>query len=136
MNIFIDLLKYVFDPTPLAFSNYELLFMILAGLLVVGGIALKFYLKTNREDKPFRRAFRDFPLKLIILGLLLAFYAFLRHNSVAFLSMRALLFANLIAIAYVIYRMVMAYTKDYPALKQHAKNKEEKNKYAPKKRRK
>jgi phosphoglycerol transferase MdoB-like AlkP superfamily enzyme len=136
MNFLLETLQNVFDPTPPTFSNYAILFIVLSIVFVAGGIALKFYIKANKADKAFKRAFRDFPFRLIVQGVLLGLYEFMRHSAVAFMSMRVLMLAILIAMIYTGYKMYIAYTQTYPQYKKHAEESLEKNKYSTKKRKK
>lgn len=133
MNFLVETLQNIFTPTPPTFSNYTIFFMILAGAFVAGGIALKFYIKARKEDKSFKRSFRNYPFKLITLGILLGIYIFMRHYAVAFLSMRLLMIALVITMIYTVYQMYNSYTKQYPELQKHEKDKLEKNKYSTKK---
>lgn len=137
MNFLLETLQNVFDPTPPNVSNYGILFIILAVVFVAGGIALKVYIKANKQDKAFKRAFRDYPFRLIVQGVLMGLYIFMRTSSVAFLSMRLIMIAILIAMIYTGYKMYISYTKNYPEYKKHFDEKnQEKNKHPGKKRRK
>lgn len=136
MNFLIESLQNIFDPTPPTFSNWSVIFTILSVIFIAGGIALKVYMKMHKEDKAFKRTFRDFPFKLIVQGALLGLYTFLRYSAVAFLSMRVIMIAIIISMIYTGYNMVNAYTKRYPELQKHEKEKAENGKHSMKKRRK
>lgn len=106
-----NVLNYIFTPTPGLYFKYYIPFLILAGLLFIGGIVLN---KMASKNKALRRTFKKTPGQLtwlgIILGLLLAF----RYERIPFFSMRFVFFIVLILILVVIVKNIRRYMKVYP----------------------
>ena len=105
-----NVLSYIFTPTPGLYFKYYIPFLILAGLLFIGGIVLN---KMASKNKAIRRTFKKTPGQLtwlgIVMGLLLAF----RYERIPFFSMRFVFFIVLILILIVIAKSVQKYLKVY-----------------------
>lgn len=126
-----NVLSYIFTPTPGLYFKYYIPFLILAGLLFIGGIVLN---KMASKNKAIRRTFKKTPGQLtwlgIVLGLLLAF----RYERIPFFSMRFVFFIVLILILVVIGKSVQKYLKVYPIeAKRMDTPKEAKKTYLPNK---
>ena len=133
MAFLLTLLQYFFDPLPSGPYKYMYFFIGLAVVGVGASIALRIYLKKQKEDKIFKKLFRDLPGKLQIFGILEAIYVFARYERMPYVSMR---FLNYLVLAYGIYvltRYVQLYLKVYPAEKKHHQEQVKLNKYLPRK---
>ncbi len=136
MDTINKIILYFFTPNP--GRNFEyywalgaiiLLFIILTGLIY-------YYALKNKEDKAFKKMFRNYPTKFIILAVLLGGYMLVRYNYVPFFSMRFLMYILLISGGYVLYNAYLTYFKKYPDEKERREKRLEMNKYVPKKKKK
>ncbi len=136
MNTFNQIILYFFSPNPgRAFEYYYAIgALILVFFLLTFGIY--FYATKHKEDKAFKKLFRNYPTKFVILAVLLAMYLFIRYNNVPFFSMRFMMYILLISSAYVIYAVIMTFYKKYPEEKNRREKRLEQNKYIPKKKKK
>lgn len=136
MDTINKIILYFFSPNP--GRNFEyywalgaiiLLFIILTGLIY-------YYALKNKDDKAFKKLFRNYPTKFIILAVLFGVYMVVRYNYVPFFSMRILMYILLISGGYVLYNVYLTYFKKYPEEKKRREKRLEMNKYIPKKKKK
>jgi hypothetical protein len=133
MSVFTTIFTYLFDPLPAGPFRFIYAFVALVVLVLAAGITLKIMLKKWKEDKIFKKLFRDLPGKLFIIALLEGIYVLVRYERMAYLSMR---FLNFLILAYVVYVGVYyanMYFKEYPAQKKHHEEQLKLNKYLPRK---
>lgn len=133
MNTFNNIVLYFFNPAPGRDFLYYIPLAIIVALLAGLGIAIILRIKKNKQDKSFKKLFREFPTKLFLLAGLLAGYLFFRYYYVPFFSMRLFLCLILALSAYVIFKIVRTYQIAYPAEKTHRSHRLELNKWIPKK---
>ncbi len=131
MQSFYNFITYIFSPVPPREFHYYIPLAVLAAILVAVSVYIYFHIKKNKEDKTFKRLFRSYPLKFETVAAVIAICLLSRYYGVVFLSTRILLFITLVVAAYLIYKMVRTYLKDYPAVKKHYHEQMEKNKYLP-----
>jgi len=108
---------YFFLPVPGRTFQYYTFVGILIGILIILGIILKVYIKKNKDDKAFRKLFKNFPRKLWIIAVLFGLYLIARYNYVPMLSMRLFFYIILVLTGYLFYQIINAYLKTYPELK-------------------
>lgn len=133
MSFILTILQYFFDPLPPGPFKFMYVFIALAGLCFLGAIGLKVFLKQQKEDKIFKKLFRDLPGKLLVIGTMEGLYVLVRYERMPYLSMR---FINDLILAYALYvvvRYVQMYFKIYPAEKKHHEHQLKMNKYLPRK---
>ncbi len=121
---------YFFQSPPSAFQ-YAMALWVYVVLLIGAAVGIVVMIKKNKEDKAFKKVFRNFPTKLVTIGVLLAFYLLSREYSIPLLSMRIMLAVILAVSVYVDYTLVMAYLKKYPEEKKFRHDREQINKYIP-----
>ncbi len=133
MSFFLDALQYLFDPLPVGPFKYLYVLIAVAAISLVASVALRIYLKQQKDDKILRKLFRKLPGKLQIFALTEAVYILVRYERMPYLSIR---FLNYIILAYGIFVAVNAaqlYFKVYPAEKKHHEQQLKLNKYLPRK---
>lgn len=136
MSTFNKIVIFFFSPTPSGVFNYYYPIGALIILFIAVTLAIYFYSIKNKKDKAFKKQFRNYPTKFIILAVLLTSYLFLRYYSVPFFSMRFMLTILLISSGIVIYTAIITLYKKYPEEKSLRIKREEQNKYISKKRKK
>jgi len=108
-------------------------FIGLAVVSLLASIALRIYLKKQKEDKIFKKLFRNLPGKLQLFAIMEGLYVLVRYERMPYLSMR---FLNYCVLAYGLYlaiRYAQLYFKVYPAENKHHHEKLRLNKYLPRK---
>lgn len=133
MPSLLNIIQYFFDPLPVGPFKYMYFFIVLAALSLIASVALRFYLKKQKEDKIFKKLFKDLPGKIQLFAILEAAYVFVRFERMPYLSMR---FLNYCVLAYGIYLAVhyaQLYFKVYPSEKKHREHQLKINKYLPRK---
>ena len=133
MTYLLTLLTYFFEPLPSGPFKYMNILIAVAATCIVAAIALRIYLKKQKEDKIFRKLFRELPGKLLFFALTELVYVLVRYERMPYLSIR---FLNYMILAYGLYILVMSaknYLKIYPAAKQHHDNQVKMNQYLPRK---
>lgn len=126
-------LNYFFEPLPTGPFQYRngLIALVIITLLV--SIALRVYLKKQREDKILRKLFRDLPGKLQGFAITEAIYLAVRYEHMQYLSMRILHFLILAYGVYTVLKAAQSYLKTYPAGKKHRDHQMKLNQYLPRK---
>jgi len=130
MNTLNNIIIYLFNPTPGRSFAYYYFISTLIVVLFLLGLFLKLYIKKNKEDKTFKKLFKQEPKKLWYLTIILLVYLFVRYYYVPFFSMRMLLFITIGVIIYKAYQLINIYLKLYPAEKKLREEKLEKKKYS------
>lgn len=130
-----QIVLYFFSPNPGRVFNYYILIGALITLFILLTVLVYLYVRKNKEDKAFKKLFRNYPTKFLILAGLLGIYLILRYNYVPFFSMRILLYVLLGSSVYVIYAAIHTYLKKYPEEKERREKRMELNKYIPRKKR-
>ncbi len=133
METFNQIVLYFFAPNPGSAFEYYYAVIALIVVFILLTFGVYYFAVKNKEDKAFKKLFRNYPTKFIILAVLLALYLFIRMNNVPFFSMRFMLYILLASSAYVIYSSVMTFTKKYPDEKTRREKRLEINKYIPRK---
>ncbi len=127
---------YFFSPNPgRNFEYYWALGAIILVFIILTGLIYYYALK-NKDDKAFKKLFRNYPTKFIILAVLFAAYILVRYNYVPFFSMRFLMYILLISSVFVLYNSYITYFKKYPEEKKRREKRLQINKYIPKKKKK
>lgn len=129
-----DIISYVFHPNPGRSFSYYIVLLALIVFFLGFSIFLKIYIKKNKNDKAFKKLFRNYPGRFQLVTLFLILYLFFRYYAVVFLSMRIFLYIILLSGVMVIYAMGNAYLKKYPMEKKRYEEQNVKNKYLPGKR--
>ena len=135
MDYLLSLLTYFFEPLPSAQFKYTNILIGLVVVCIVASFALRIYLKKQKEDKIFRKMFRNLPGQLLGFGLAEGLYLLVRYERMPYLSIR---FLNYMILAYGLYVVVMNvknYIKVYPSQKQHREKQVKLNQYLPRKKR-
>jgi len=128
-----QIVGYFFGPFPgRAFAYYPHIIVLIVGILAFS-LYLRLRIRKDKEDKTFRRLFRNFPGKLEITATALAVYILLRYYNIGFFSMRMMIYLILATTLILGYYIVITYVKKYPAAKKLRQNQMEKNKYLPRK---
>ena len=133
MSLVTTILTYFFSPIPSGKFKFMILLIVLAAAALLCSIALRFYLKQQKEDKIFRKLFRDLPGKLQLVAILEGIYIFARYEQMAFLSMRITNYIILGTGLYLIIRSAQTYFQVYPAEKKRHLEQLHLNKYLPRK---
>ncbi|HLG25487.1 MAG TPA: hypothetical protein VI588_01680 [Candidatus Gracilibacteria bacterium] len=127
---------YFFQPNPSRLFQYAIPLWILTAMLIAAAVFIIVRIRASKNDKSFKKTFRSYPTRLITAAVLLALYLLSRGSAVPFFSMRLMLFVVLGITGYLIYRLMKAYTREYPEEKKLRHDREELNKYIPRKKRK
>jgi len=133
MSIISNLILYFFSPLPEGPFRFMYFFIVLGAISLIGGIVLKVYLKKQKNDKIFKKLFRDLPGKLILIGILEGLYVLVRWQRLPYLSLRFLNYLVLAYVIYVVFHYVQLYIKVYPEDKKHREAQIKKNQYLPRK---
>lgn len=133
MSLLLNAIQYLFEPLPVGPFKYMYVLIAVAAISLAASIALRIFLKRQKEDKILRKLFRGLPGKLQIFGLIEALYVLVRFERMPYLSMR---FLNYVILAYGIFVVVntaQLYFKIYPSEKRHHEQQLKLNKYLPRK---
>lgn len=122
-------LEYFFSYSPGEIFSYFIPLIIFTAIIFGFSIFLFIAVKKQRKNKAFKKNFRYFPVRFLILSILLGIYTFFRSNYVAFLSMRFFLYLLIIITLYFLFLFIHKYIYKYPAEKKKYEQREEKNKY-------
>lgn len=134
MSLFLNILQYFFDPLPSGPFKYMFVLIATAVLALALSIGLRIYIKKQKDDKIFRKLFRDFPGKMQIFAFSEAIYILVRYERMPYLSIRFLNYMVLAYGLYIVFRAAQLYLKVYPADKKHHTEQLKLNKYLPRKR--
>ncbi|MFO0780601.1 MAG: hypothetical protein U0519_01780 [Candidatus Gracilibacteria bacterium] len=133
MQFLLTLIQYFFEPLPSGQFKYLYFFIALAVLAFIASIALRIFLKKQKDDKIFRKIFRDLPGKLQLFAIMEGLYILVRLERMPYLSIRFLNYCILAYGAYTAVRYVQLYLTIYPAEKKHHAEQLKLNKYLPRK---
>jgi phosphatidylserine synthase len=133
MEAFNQIILYFFSPLPGREFTYYIPLIILIVALLITSIYIPLYIKNHKEDKGFKKVFRGYPATLQLMAFLLALYTLFRYYYVPFFSMRFLLYLLIIVTGYLIYSLIRAYYKKYPAEKEMRQYRKIHNEYIPSK---
>ena len=136
MDIVNQTILYFFSPNPGREFQYYILLGILIAIFIALTVLIYLYAKKHKDDKAFKKLFRNYPTKFIILAVLLGLYMLLRYNGVPFFSMRFLLYILIGSCIFVVAMAVKTYLKKYPEEKKRRDDRMALNKYIPKKKKK
>ena len=133
MTHILNFLQYRFQAIPFTPFKYQYLMLAIAIIGIIASIALKIYIKKNKEDKILKKLLKSAPKKFITISVLLILYVLARYEYMAYLSMR---FVNFIIIGFGIYYLITyfnLYYKVYPIEKKKHDELVQNNKYLPRK---
>lgn len=137
MQFIKSMLNYFFESQPGINFKFYMPLIILAVLLIAGGIIFSFiYNKKKKEDLAFKFLFRKFGSNMALMGILFIFLVAVRYENIPYFAMRIWIYLSLLGLLYLIYRYVKKFKVDYPKEKQnheHHKHVKEENKYLPNK---
>ena len=133
MAFLTTILEYFFSPIPSGPFKYFIVLAAVASMAVAAGIALKILIKSQKEDKMFKKLFRALPGKLILFGVLEGIYVLVRFERIPYLSIRFLNYAIFAYGLYLAFHYIQLYVKIYPVEKKHREEQMQKNKYLPRK---
>lgn len=136
MNFINQVILYFFTPNPGRTFGYYILVEAIIIILLGLALAVFLYSRKHKDDKAFKKLFRNFPTKFIIIAVLLGLYLLCRYYLVAFFSMRFMLYILIGATIYVVYSATYTYFKKYPIEKKQREERIEHNKYIPRKKKK
>jgi len=127
------MLSYFFTPIPGSHFNYYIPLLIFAILLFLAGTVGK---KLISKNKALRKTIGGKIGTLTWMGLSLALTLGLRHERIPYFSMRILMFIVLVITLIIIGKILYAYIKVYPKIKERIDTpKAEKKTYLPHKKR-
>jgi len=133
MSVILNLLQYLFQPLPLGQFKFYYILVIIAVAALVASIALKLFLRKQKEDKIFKKLFRNLPGKLFTIAILEGLYVLVRFEEMPYVSIRFLNLVILIYAAYIVFHYGQIYYKIYPAEKKHHQEQIRLNRYLPRK---
>lgn len=117
-----SIVYYFFDTVPGQNFEYYTEVLILASILVIGGLAFSaHYKKRKKHDFAFKRLFKKVSKHSITLGVVLVILAVLRYEQIPYFSMRLWLYITLLLVAALIYRNIYKFKKVYPIEKINSK---------------
>ncbi len=138
-----NILNYIFAPTPgTAFNFYIPFAIVIAALIVKAVIFSRMYASKRKSDIAFRRLFKKTSGRLGLFAALFTFLMLVRYEQIPYFSMRLWLFIAVLWFAYFSYKTIRTYLQDYPreqlnyAKKAHEEPKEKVKSYSTKKKRK
>ncbi len=126
-------LKYYLNTHPNPDFQYTQLTLVLIGLLLILGIALKVYRTKFTKDPIVKKIIKRYPGKFFTFATILLFLLFVREAGVPFISMRIWWIILFIYIIYWTIKVSICFGKDYKKRSNQAKYKKIKNKYLPRK---
>ena len=133
MSFLFNILEYFFKPLPTGIFKYTYLFLALAIISLLASIALRLYLKQQKDDKIFKKLFKDLPGKIQLFAIAEALYVAARYTRMPYLSIR---FLHYMILAYGIYTAIrygQLYLKIYPTEKKRHLEQLKMNQYVPRK---
>lgn len=139
MNTFISTiltaLRYLFHPIPGSPTKFfgigiYIPLLIVAGILLIGAICGKWYMKKKgRDDRAFKKLFGSAPYTLLWLAILLLLNVFGRYERFPLLGARFVTYTLGIIIVYKAYRYISNYIRVYPAEQERFKEGPTQKKY-------
>ncbi len=114
MNTILDILGYFFYPIPGSKFNYYVPVLIIAAILTILSITLKYYLKRHKENKSLRRLFHGLPHQIFWVVAFLLLNMFGRYERFPLLGARFVLYITTLAGLYVLGKSIYTYVKIYP----------------------
>jgi len=133
MQFLIDLIYYIFSPTPSSSTQLIYVYILLSFVLISTSVFLRLYIRRHNKDKALRRSFREYPGKFIMLGILFLIYTLFRYTGLPFFSMRVILIALFATIFYFCHKLYLSLKVEYPRQKKMLREQEERSKYLPRK---
>ncbi len=122
-------MNYLFNLNPGSECKYYIPLIILAALLIGGSLAFSFlYKQKKKTDFAFKRLFKKVASRFTLFGVILVVLLAVRYENIPYFSMRVLLFALLLLIAYFIFHYVRIYLTVYPKEKQNVEFRREQSK--------
>lgn len=131
-----DIILHFFNPIPGQNFQYYIPLYILIAILIILAAGIIVFSKRSKDNKAFKKLFRSYPSKLGIIAGLFIVYVSVRYYSVAFFSMRFLLYVLIAITIYIFYSMIKTYISKYPEEKKRREERNELNKYIPSKKKK
>lgn len=115
MNTVKNFFSYFFRSIPNTDFNYYIPLSILVILLIVGSLVFSFvYRKKKKTDFVFKKLFKDLSKRLIIIAVLLVFYALVRYENLPYFSMRIWLYIIIGVLLFFAYKYIKTYKFIYP----------------------
>jgi len=113
-------MNYLFSKLPGTEFKFYIPLLILAGLLIVGGLIFgSIYKKKKKEDFAFKRIFKKLSKTAILMGILFGFLLLVRYEGIPYFSMRIWLYLSLLLLVFFIYRYFKKWRVDYPREKEN-----------------
>lgn len=114
MNNILKVLDYFFNPIVGSKFHYYVPLLVIAGLLIVSGIALKFYMGRHvAEKKTFKKLFHHVPYHFFWIAAFFLANVFGRYEGFPLLGARFVLYIISLALIYVIGKNIYIYVKIY-----------------------
>jgi heme O synthase-like polyprenyltransferase len=133
METFNNIIIYIFSPAPGRVFGYYYYITALIIILLVVAAGIKTYAKKNKDNKAFRKLFKSYPSKLILIAAILAIYLPARYYHIPFFSMRFLFYATIVVTMLLFVKIGVTWFKKYPAEKKKRDERATRNKYIIKK---
>ncbi|MCC7469791.1 MAG: hypothetical protein IT284_01485 [Bacteroidetes bacterium] len=115
MEFIKTMLSYFFYPVPGVQFKFYLPMLILAAILIIGGMVFgKIYKRMKKEDQSFKRLFPKTANQLVLSGLLILFLTAVRYEKIPYFSMRIWIYLSLIWVLYLAYKNIKNYKVKYP----------------------
>jgi len=119
-------LSYLFSPVPGSAFKYSIAVTIFAIALIVIAIAVKVLIIVKKNNKAFRKVYRNMPGHFVWIGITLVILNASRTSAIPYLSMRFLLYITLLIAIYLVVINVYRFFTKYPEMKRITKPKPKK----------
>lgn len=115
MNVILNLIRYFFHPIPGSPFDFYVPLIIVAILLVLLGVGIRYYIKSRgKEDKAFKKLFHNLPFSLYWFAGLILGNLFGRYERFPLLGARFVLYGTIILAVYTLGKAIYQYKKVYP----------------------
>lgn len=114
MNTVLNLIRYFFHPIPGSPFKFYIPLLIIAALLVLFGIGIRYYLKKKgRDDKPLKKLFGNLPFACYWFAAFILGNLFGRYERFPLLGARFVLYGTAIIMTYTFLKALYRYKKTY-----------------------
>jgi L-asparagine transporter-like permease len=115
---------YLFYPLPGSQFKFYIPLLILALLLIVGGVIFSaLYKNRKKTDFAFKRLFVKTSKRLVILGILFLLLVVVRYENIPYFSMRIWIYLSLFLLLFFAYKTAKTFKVEYPKEKENIMNK-------------
>ncbi len=113
-----NFISLLFKSSPGAQFAYYPHVIGLAVLLIVWSVVFHYIYKSKKKtDVAFKKSFKDVSQRSALMGILFMILVAVRYENIPYFAMRLWLYMAVLFLAYLVYKYVKIYKKDYKEMK-------------------